>query len=360
MPLRNSLAIASIGLFLPMLSGCAGSLLSYSLDTPAVALSPVASTNIRDQRARFRDVFCDTLRRDGLDEPGACSRLLHQLSDEPSIARSGVTPGWLKPTVDVLLVPGIFGECVQDTVTLFGDATPHLESLGYRTAIIPVRGRASSGHNATIIRDHVLAHVARHPGRRVVLVGYSKGVPDALLAINQYSELWAHVAGLVSVAGVVNGTPIADHAHKAYDFLLSEAPIHACPPVDQGEVQSLTRSERLAWLAAHALPKEMLYFSLVAMPEPDRVSAVLRPFHAMLSRVDPRNDSQVIDYDAIIPGSTLLGYVNADHWAIALPFDSQAPLLAATLVTRNAFPRKQLLEAVLRLVEETLAETSPR
>lgn len=60
------------------------------------------------------------------------------------------------------------------------------------------------------------------------------------------------------------------------------------------------------------------------------------------------------------PGSTQLGYANADHWSITLPFDSQAPGLAATLVTRKTFPRKQLLEAMLRTVEEALAEYPAR
>lgn len=349
---------AFCGALLALLSGCAGPLLKYSPDTPAVSLSLLPATGIRDQRPRFREVFCAALKRDG--GAGDCGELLHRLPGEAPASRDAPVLAPLWPSVDLLLVPGIFGECVQDLVTLFGDTTPHLEGLGYRTAIIPVRGRAGSAHNAAIIHDHVLAHRARHPERRVVLVAYSKGVPDALEALGRYAELRPHVAGLVSVAGVVNGTPLADHAHAAYEHLLSEAPLRPCPQVDQGEVLSLTRAERLAWLATHPLPGEIRYFSLVAMPEPDRVSAVLRPFHAWLSQVDPRNDSQVINYDAILPGSALLGYVNADHWAIALPFDSQAPVLAATLVTRNAFPRRQMLEAVLRLVEETLAQTSPR
>ena len=41
--------------------------------------------------------------------------------------------------------------------------------------------------------------------------------------------------------------------------------------------------------------------------------------HRKLAQIDGRNDSQMIFYDQIIPGSTLLGYVNADHWAIVVP-----------------------------------------
>jgi hypothetical protein len=79
----------------------------------------------------------------------------------------------------------------------------------------------------------------------------------------------------------------------------------------------------------------------------------------MLAKEDPRNDSQVIFYDSFIPGSTLIGYVNADHWAITLPIARVCPWLGAMLVNRNAFPREVLLEAIVRYVEEFLHNKSP-
>jgi hypothetical protein len=66
------------------------------------------------------------------------------------------------------------------------------------------------------------------------------------------------------------------------------------------------------------------------------------------------NDSQVVFHDALVPGGVLLGYLNADHWAVAMPFNREHPTLASTLVTRNAFPREVLLEAIVRFVEESL------
>jgi hypothetical protein len=70
--------------------------------------------------------------------------------------------------------------------------------------------------------------------------------------------------------------------------------------------------------------------------------------------VDPLNDSQVVFYDALVPGGALLGYLNADHWAVAMPFNREHPAIADTIVTRNAFPREVLLEAIARFVEESL------
>jgi hypothetical protein len=86
----------------------------------------------------------------------------------------------------------------------------------------------------------------------------------------------------------------------------------------------------------------------------------LRPSYDKLSLVDPLNDSQVVFHDALVPGGALLGYLNADHWAVAMPFNRVHPTLAAAFVTRNAFPREGLLEAIARFVEESFLSKSNR
>ena len=67
----------------------------------------------------------------------------------------------------------------------------------------------------------------------------------------------------------------------------------------------------------------------------------------------------MIFYDQIMPGSTLVGYLNADHWAVAVPISRTHPMIRSMFVTQNAYPREALLEALLRFVEEDL-ETPPR
>jgi hypothetical protein len=56
----------------------------------------------------------------------------------------------------------------------------------------------------------------------------------------------------------------------------------------------------------------------------------------------------------VIPGSVLLGYLNADHWAIAVPFNRSHPFISSLFIDKNAFPREVLLEAIVRYVEEDL------
>ena len=73
-----------------------------------------------------------------------------------------------------------------------------------------------------------------------------------------------------------------------------------------------------------------------------------------MSLVDSRNDSQMIFYDQMIPGSVLLGYVNADHWAVAIPINRSHPFIASHFVDKNAFPREILAEALVRFLEEDM------
>ena len=82
------------------------------------------------------------------------------------------------------------------------------------------------------------------------------------------------------------------------------------------------------------------------------MSPPLRPFAAALARIDPRNDGQLLFRDQVIPGSTILGYANADHWAVAVPIEEKN-WATATFVTRhNYFPRDDLTEAIVLYVAE--------
>ena len=56
----------------------------------------------------------------------------------------------------------------------------------------------------------------------------------------------------------------------------------------------------------------------------------------------------------VIPGATVLAYANANHWSVAIPVSDTHPVIASTIITRNAYPRIAMLEAALRYVVEQL------
>jgi hypothetical protein len=188
-----------------------------------------------------------------------------------------------------------------------------------------------------------------------VLVGYSKGTPDVLEAIVKHPEIRPRVAAVVSVAGAVGGSALANDAEQYQADLLRHFPGAACDAGDGGAVASLRPNVRKAWLAQNPLPSGVPMYSVVTLPRPERISSILQGSARKLSTIDGRNDSQVIFYDQVIPGSGLVAYINADHWAVALPIARTRENIGALFVTQNAYPREALLEAVLRFVEEDLA-----
>ena len=119
---------------------------------------------------------------------------------------------------------------------------------------------------------------------------------------------------------------------------------------DDGALDSLRTGVRQNWLAQHPLPDTIHSYSMVALPQAGMVSAILQPGYDQLAAIHPLNDSNVLFYDEIIPGSTLLGYANADHWAIALPVAQSSPTLGATVVNENLYPREVLWQAMIEFI----------
>lgn len=314
---------------------------------------------MRDERGRFREIY-EAVREDhgsGLPDDLPPETALRRLPGEPLPSRRPVPLGPARLPLRILVVGGLYGECVAGFVTPFAGALEHLEQAhGYRTGLLPVSGRSSSASNAAQIRDFLAG--LPEAGERLVLIGYSKGVCDALEAVVAYPEIRQRVAAVASVGGAVAGSLIAESLPDPLETLLSRLDLPLCDAGDGGGIESLRRSSRQRWLESHELPRSIRYYALAALPEPDRISTILWPGYQHLARLDPRNDGQVIWSDAIIPGGTLLGYANADHWALALPIVRSLPPplqgLAALLLDHNAFPREVLLEAVVRHVEEDL------
>jgi pimeloyl-ACP methyl ester carboxylesterase len=253
----------------------------------------------------------------------------------------------------VLVASGIYSDCFSHVSNVFSYALTNLEKYGYRTADLRMSGRSSSTHNALHIRN-ALANIELLPDEKVVLVGYSKGAPDILEAIAAYPEIRQKIAPVISVAGAVGGSLLADMSDKPYQELLERLPFPHCPPGVGDPVESLKRSTRQAWLSRNRLPESIKYFSLVAFGDRNDISVTLKSTYDLLALIDQRNDSQLLFYDQIIPGCTLLGYAKADHWAVAMPFSQDIRQLASVLVDKNQFPREILLEAIIRFVEEKL------
>jgi hypothetical protein len=334
-------------------------MMKYNLDVPAQTLSVLDAPEVRDGRARFREVFCSTLREHPDRKQRGCEELLHRLRDEAPSAPQPGPPPIPDPRLHLVFVTGLFNDCASVVALPFETAVPRLRSLGYSAEILSVNGRSSSSFNATRIAEFV----AQIPDtdRRLVLVGYSKGAVDILEFMVAHPELAKRVSAVVSVAGAINGSPVAGIAAPFYERSLKDyVSLPGCAPGDSGALANLARPARLNWLVAHRLPPNARYFSLVSFTRSDAVSGPLRPFAAALAEIDPRNDGQLLFYDQVIPGAMLLGYVNADHWSVAVPIEEKRPVLATLVTGHNWFPRDALIEAITLYVSEQLATEQDR
>ena len=362
---RNS-HIATCGRLVVMLVAVALSACStrplapFTTETTPLVLGPASQADVRDERARFREIFCEVLDTRGpvLPDYRPCDEALAQIGTEPAGTGKRVGLGPSRRQLVAVFVPGVGWDCFAEWLDSDGSETAHVRQFGYDHVILEVGGLSGTATNARRIRDAIMQMPERGEEPYLVLIGYSKGAPDILEAIVSYPEIRPRIAAAVSLAGTVGGSPLANDAQQSRLRLLTRWPGARCSPDDGGAIESVRSATRKRWLAGSSLPNDVPYYSLVTFPDPGRISFVLRPTYNKLSRVDARNDGQMLFYDQVIPGSALLGYLNADHWAAAVPIARSHPFLGSTFVNHNEFPREALLEALLRFVEEDL-EANP-
>lgn len=343
-------AIAASGALL--LGGCAAQPLEvYSEALPPVVLANIADAGVRDLRALYRAEVCARLEADS----AACGDVLLRLpGEQPAVPPSEEYD--LPRRYRIAFVPGFTAECVERFTRPFSDAQRALAGEGFDVDYFGVAGRGTSAENAERLAEHLDA-VGGDP-RPFILFAYSKGLPDALELVLRHPEAATRIAAIVSVAGVANGSPLADDLGDLYRDWIAELPLPGCEVGSGEEIRDLRRDVRLDWWRQHRRSIRVPIFALVAAPRPDRVSPSMRFAWRRLARVDPRNDGQVLWQDQIAPGGYLLGYANADHWTLVLPVSEELPALSPAF--RDDVPRPALVRAAIQVVATTLREERTR
>lgn len=351
---RSSALLLALAFF--VVAGCVAQPgVPYILDTSPLPFVDNAGVRTDDQRSRFREIVCAVNERSGRRFPGyrPCSEILNGFFDEPLGAGAPVHLGPARSKLRIAVVGGLGAECFADLVQTLPFALGHLRSLGFSRSYIRVDGLSSSTRNGRQIRDAVLT-MDLDTAERLILVGYSKGAPDIIEGLITYPEVKQRVAAVITIAGAVKGSPLTDDAPEWMLTLLGHLPGTDCDEGDGRAIESLKPSIRREFAATQTLPSGIRYYSLGTFAPRESISTPLQWNCDELSKIDPRNDGQMIFYDQIVPGGTLLGFVKSDHWAVALPISRQYPHLAPYVVDRNDFPREIVLEAAVRHVEEQL------
>jgi hypothetical protein len=331
---------------------------------PPAMLHPLGMPPVSDARPQFRNVLgaVVTQRQGKYPDERQLDGILHDLGETPAATTSVLLSDTPSDLV-IIIVSGVLWECVSDVALPFGrgksvDVNTEYDYLLPRYAavdVVHVRGIATSEHNAGIVEAAIRKH---KDAANVIVVAYSKGVPDTLEALRRMGgDTPGNLRALVSVAGVVSGSPLADWLNR-YKKMLAILPTPgACSHINENFLKSISRDRCLHWLAEHwgSLPQGIRYYSLVTFVKPKKMHWFLRLLYAKLAEVEPRNDSHMLIHDQVLPGAKLLGYLKSDHWAVALPFNrSTRSFWNRLLRNHNAFPREVLFEAILRYVEDDL------
>jgi hypothetical protein len=327
------------------LTGCAAPTVPpYSNSTPVV-LTTAAAGGVRDLRGLYRTALC---RRLPAGEP-SCDQLLLELAGEISSPPSAPQPGAAQ-RYRLAFVPGLLAECLDGIALPFVETMDHLGRAGFEVYHLSVRERGRSEDSAAQLEGGFAA-LPRDP-RPLIVFAYARGLPDVLELVVRYPAAASSIVAIVSVAGAMNGSLFADRLHTVFRAWLTSLPTAGCRRADVDAMLDLRRQTRLAWWQGHRADVSKPVFALVTTPRPDRVSPMLMKAYEELARIEPRNDGQLIWYDQIVPGGSLLGYVNADHWAVAMSMSRALPTFA--FLFRDDVPRTALIEAAIETVDGVL------
>jgi hypothetical protein len=341
-----------------MLSACASKpLVPFSRSLEPISLEPGNELDLRDGRARFRELFCSAMEHHGRSLPDymPCEDALVRVGIEPQRTGRAVPIAPSGSGLRALMVPGLGYSCVKAWLDHDNSAPRHIARMGFEAELVEVAGIASSESNARLIAETIENMAPDVREQPLVLIGYSKGAPDILEFLVRYPDLALHIAAVVSYAGAIRGSPLAEDAADWQLKMLTHVPGAECETDDTTALQSLLPERRIRWLEENELPGHIRYYSIVSFPDPDRISRGLRFSYRKLSELhDARNDSQLIFRDQLIPGSTVLAFFNADHWAMSVPVARQHRFAEFLFVDENDFPREIAFEAVMRYIEEDL------
>src|SRR5580765_1086565 len=249
----------------------------------------------QDLSASFTEMFCSVLTDENPDggQWDSCATYLKSDAAPASATRKLEN---ISSNYRVLVVPGILSSCQANTQA-FGEAQAHLRDKHGMTVEFLQTANASSTANGQSIATY-LREKMQSDSRKYILVGYSKGTPDIQEALANDPQTRNAVAGFVSIAGAVGGSPIAGTMPSIVQQYTAALKLGACQGDISEAFKSLRQDVRKRFLADHPDPL-VPTFSLAAVSDASTTSKMLLEAWKLLAAYDARTDSQVLLSDAL-------------------------------------------------------------
>ncbi len=300
-----------------------------------------------EDAVRFANLFCSVLQAnpDG-GEWAPCDEYLETQAEED------VELPLMSRDYRVVVVPGIFSSCASDAPA-FERGRAYLKDVhGVDSFLVSIPNNSSEDNGKLIAQ--FLRERWREDKRKFILVGYSKGTPDIQTALATEPDIRSMVAAFVSIAGASGGSPVADALPGRLSNMLGKVDGKGgCEGQLSDGFKSLSVEVRRQFLAKYPQPF-VPTFSIPAVATEDRVSKAMMQSWSIMNSFSPRNDAQLAERDAIIPGSMYLGAASSDHFALALPLENMQGGMLKMMLDKNNYPRAALLEAAVRFVLQEL------
>ena len=216
-----------------------------------------------------------------------------------------------------LFVGGIFTGLLP-TDAYLGPNMGALRAHGLDARRVTVNTFQSSDVDSALIRDAV-KKVSSETGKKIVLIGHSKGGVDCAAALSLYPELRDKVRAFVTMQSPFGGTATADDVMNipAIKGLLGGV-LQTLFNGSAACAGDLTYQSRRAFIAAHPLP--------AGIPTVCMATSSLSPLSPFFSteaylkgRYGVKSDGMVAPVDAFLPGSRTVTIDGMDHLSTTCP-----------------------------------------
>ncbi len=224
---------------------------------------------------------------------------------------------------EVLFVPGyLYG---RHPVTGADFAAPRtaLKRVGLTHHFVETDEQGAIETNANLVVSAMRGRA--HTGRRLILVSVSKAGSEVALALTRLGPLETrHVAAWLNIAGLLQGSPLADDSlWQQLEELIGR--------VDIAGVESLTTARSRERFRAFRLPEHVLVVNYIGIPLSGTISSLARAGFADLRKHGP-NDGLSLLPDLIVPGGLTLAELGRDHFLLDEHIDVRTVALAITLI----------------------------
>jgi hypothetical protein len=210
-----------------------------------------------------------------------------------------------------------------------------LEKVGLTCHFVETQDDGAVEANADLVADAIRARM--QSGRRLIVISASKSSPEVALALTRLETTETrHIAAWINVAGVLQGTPLADeHLFQELEFLVGE--------VDVAGEESLTTQRGRRRFDSFHIPKHVLVVNYLGIPVTGTISFWGRRTFNSLRKHGP-NDGVSLLSDMIIPGGVTLADLENDHFMRGKPLDITTVALAISAIRWLEHPGRELVQ----------------